>query len=357
MKNSSVKLKLLQGLAGLILGVVLFYLAFRNVDWQNLKTSFRQMSAIFAVPACLVFFAGMILRGMRIAWLGDGGLKNLPFYFRSVIIALGINSFIPLRIGELVKILYLSRRAGLGILKAGLIIFTERLLDVLCLIILMGCAFSANRLLFRQWLATLPSGADRFQPWLKFGGIAFFCLTLICFFVLVFDIGRIRAKIAFYRQSLSVKILEIKSVFWGRFLKAFLLSLIIWSTDLVLLWSMSYGFRIPISFAQLIFLQVTLTLAYASSLSPGALGLYEFIGAWVMGNMGIGRSQALAFLVTTHGLIYFFMFAVTLIVFVQESRFILNLKKGNYSGRHSREGGNPGLDPRLRGGDEGKGPE
>ena len=76
------------------------------------------------------------------------------------------------------------------------------------------------------------------------------------------------------------------------------------------------------------FLFSILSIAFVSSISPGALGIYEFFGLWVLKQFGKPKEQALAFLLASHGAMFAVLALCILIVAVQETWALKAQKTG-----------------------------
>lgn len=304
------------------LGAALFYFAFRHVEWSQISSALRRAQPLWLLPAGFIFLTGLWLRGLRIAYLGEGRASVPKPYASGAVLCLAVNNFIPLRVGELLKIYYLAKRAGLGFLKSSMVIVAERVLDVISLLLLMGLAFIGNSSLFLVWLEKLSGpGTDSSQglPWPL---IAVCCLLVAAMAVLAFDIGGLRRRLWLLASALLGQLREIARALAKRLPAAMAAALLIWLADLFFVWSMAEGFQIHLSFFQLLFLQVTLSLAYASSVSPGALGLYELMGSWVLESLGFATDQALAYLLAAHGFTYVLLFAASFLVIARENSLV-----------------------------------
>jgi uncharacterized protein (TIRG00374 family) len=133
------------GTAISLLAVWFFY---TQVDGTQLVASLRSANYVFVVP-CLVFLLlGLVTRALRWRTLLDGGLP-LMRAFSIMNVAYLVNSVLPLRIGEVARA-YLATRAKppVPVMKSASTIITERLLDLMAVIIMA---------LFSLTVAPLPA--------------------------------------------------------------------------------------------------------------------------------------------------------------------------------------------------------
>jgi len=309
----------MRGLLGLGLGAILLYLALRNVEWAQMRQAFRQASLLWALFSLPLLVLGFFLKGIRIGWIGEGKFKRVLVYTQGVALGLGINSFIPLRIGEVVKIFYLAKRTNVGALRAGLLVVMERVMDFSCLGILIIAVFLTNNTLFRLWLKNISQSTKNSG----YGGLGLVfaagALLAVGFTLYALNFKGVRGRTVEKWQEIKGRALSAIKEFRGRLAVAFCFSLLVWLVDILYLGILAHSFQIPIGVHEILFLQMTVTLAFVSSVSPGALGLYELVGVWALENMGYPTDQSLAFLLTAHGLIYLAMFSGTALVVIKES--------------------------------------
>jgi uncharacterized protein (TIRG00374 family) len=122
-----------------------------------------EIQPLWIVPAAIVYFFGIWLRGVR--WR----LLMLPFadvpslrLSNVILIGFTVNNILPLRLGEVVRTLALRRSHRVPIPAAFATILIERVLDLLALCGLMTLAFVAER--------------DRMSGWIEVVG--YFCATV-----------------------------------------------------------------------------------------------------------------------------------------------------------------------------------
>ncbi len=300
--------KILRGFLGVSLGFIFLYLALRRVEWNNFYGIFSRSTFCLAGATGIFILIGLFFKGLRIAWIAQGSPARLAVYTQGVVLGLGVNSFVPLRAGEAAKIFYLAKGAGIGFLRAGLLVAMERILDFFSLGILMLAAIFTNGILFHLWLERI--GARSLVPVaLIFWLFLLLALTVAsCAIIITKNVFNLRERFKKHQQSLQNTFREILREFRDRFGASLGFSLMAWACDTAFIYSLANVFHLSMSIEKILFLQMVLSLAYVSSVSPGALGIYELLGSWTMKNMGIADDQSMAFLLTAHALTYVIMF-------------------------------------------------
>ncbi len=136
------------GLLGTAISLLAVWFFYTQVDTAQLVTALRTANYVFVAP-CLVFLLlGLVARALRWRTLLDGGLPVMRA-FSIMNVAYLVNSVLPLRIGEVARA-YLASRAQppVPVMKSASTIITERLLDLMAVIIMA---------LFSLTVAPLPA--------------------------------------------------------------------------------------------------------------------------------------------------------------------------------------------------------
>jgi uncharacterized protein (TIRG00374 family) len=124
--------------AGLVSTIVFAYLAVRHVDLGAAWRAFRTSNAWWFLPSLAMLALTVFLRAIRWRYLFDP--RSRPSV-RSVVSAYLVgqffNNIMPLRAGEAARVFAVSRRSGTSRAEAAATIVIERVLDVLCLLVLL----------------------------------------------------------------------------------------------------------------------------------------------------------------------------------------------------------------------------
>ena len=127
--------------AGLLVSAVFAYLAVRDVRfgdvWQGLRTS----NYWWLVPAVLMLAVTVYVRALRWRYLFARETRpETRAILRALLIGYLFNSILPARAGEAARVLALKPRAGASRAEAAATVVTERVYDVLVLLLLLFVA-------------------------------------------------------------------------------------------------------------------------------------------------------------------------------------------------------------------------
>ncbi len=271
-------------------------------DW---KLALRGAVIIGGLGCVLCFVLALILRGLR--WAIFLKLARNKDNFECMLVygaAFSLAAFTPMRVGEISRVVWLkskkiSRSYGLGTMIA------ERLLDLFLLLLLLSVsvAFWPE---ISVHVGHLPT--------------VLFFLIFISYFVLVFNGSRIKAFFSniFLRSKFNInkrvqvavaqiwlgisilsipairlKIAFITSVIWGMHVLGFTFFFMCWDSSLPL-----YSGMIVLVFVNVIGIL---------HLTPGNVGIYEFVGSLVLEQFGLPSGEALIAMVTIHVFVIFML--------------------------------------------------
>jgi uncharacterized protein (TIRG00374 family) len=124
------------GLLGTVISLLAVWFFYTQVDAEQLMTALQTANYVFVAP-CLVFLLlGLVARALRWRALLDGSLPVMRA-FSIMNVAYLVNSILPFRVGEVARA-YLASRAEppVPVMKSASTIITERLLDLMAVIIM-----------------------------------------------------------------------------------------------------------------------------------------------------------------------------------------------------------------------------
>jgi len=141
-------------LFGIILSAAcLVALARTGVSLEGVGRGLEHGNPAVLVPAVALYFGGIFVRSVRWGFLLPG--QRLPpwLLFRTLVIGFMVNDLLPLRLGELARILLLAKNASTPVGVSFASIVVERVLDGLALIALLalGMALVGSA----EWLVQL----------------------------------------------------------------------------------------------------------------------------------------------------------------------------------------------------------
>lgn len=131
---------------GALLGIFFFWLAVRNLDWTDVRAAFERGHPWPWLPLSIgAYLLGHVVRGWRCARLvRPQATLTLGEATGVVVAGYAVNNIVPLRGGEVVRALLLSRRSGAGLVHAVAVTALERLLDGLALLAVVTLAMGGS---------------------------------------------------------------------------------------------------------------------------------------------------------------------------------------------------------------------
>lgn len=128
-------------MAGFLVGAVLLYFAFRNIDFRNLLGIYSKVRAVYILPFIVTTLLELLCRAAR--WrllLNPSSPVRLRDSFKLQAAGLALNNLLPLRLGELARATFGAGLFSIPLLTVLATILVERALDVLVLFALFAGA-------------------------------------------------------------------------------------------------------------------------------------------------------------------------------------------------------------------------
>lgn len=285
-----------------LISAVLLWIALMNVDWSEAVAAMRGASYSYVLLMLPVTLATLYIRALRWrVFLGTVGTAPVGTLLSATNIGFMANMVLPLRVGEVVRPVLLSRKEGLplsGVLGSCLV---ERIFDMFCILTLFGIAV--------VWVDV----SERIQQW----GYAFLTLALA--------IGAVLALLRF-QEALALRISRAVCDFlpepYGdglhRFVEGFVRALAMLDSPAAfaaaLAWSFTlwavigslyvlgfWGFHldVPLIKGGLV-LTAIVAIAISVPSAPGFIGSYQLGCVLALGIFGVAESAALAYSLVLH---------------------------------------------------------
>lgn len=298
--------------------IISLYFAVRNISFGDVIKAFKGIKPVWIIPSLILLFVGLWVRGLRWKVL----FKNeIPYsthdLFKLVMIGYMFNNLFPARLGEFVRIYILGKDKKLSKTLVFSTIFTERLFDVLSLLVFLAFFF-----LYLSWInfsnskiGGLLGNVERVSTFLI--PLIVLCFAIVFFWpdrvkrlikILVVRIPRISRERAdtishafmdglegFRNPSIALKTLLWSSVSW----------ILITGSILMLIEGFGFHGRLSIDIAMALAVLIGVNMAMVLPATPGYVGIFE---AAVVGSLllfGISKESALAFAFLCHALNYF----------------------------------------------------
>jgi uncharacterized protein (TIRG00374 family) len=287
---------------GVAVSAVLLWLAVRDVDWGEALGALRSANYLYVAPMLLITVWTLYIRAQRWrVFLRPLGVPPLSTLVAATNIGFMGNMLLPLRIGEVVRPVLVSRRERLPLSGLLASILLERIFDMFTILFLFGLStlLVPVSTQVRQWggmltaVALIVAGAVilvRWQEKLALGIIRRVCILLP---------GRAGDGVYGFAGGF-VKALEILDS-PAAFLLAFAWSLYLWLViaSIYLVGVLAFGLTVPILVASLV---ITTVVAIAVSVpsAPGYIGPFQLGCVLSLAIFRIGESQAIAYSIVLH---------------------------------------------------------
>jgi len=319
--------KILQVVLPLAMAGLLFWWVYRDWDFNALVRAFSSgVHYEWFFVSMLLSILSMILRGLRWHQLVEpvcpGGRKSVTIL--SIFVGYAANMLLP-RAGEVARCGILAKTDGLSFTKTLGTVITERIFDVICLLIITALAVFLQVDVFRDFFMKNPESTAKLQHMVTspilWGG--FFALILAFFLMR----KRIQ-KMPFYGKlhDLILRLWEgMKSITTIKHPFLFILySIAIWGCYFLMFWIVKYFFTWDMPLGILALLSGFVMGSYGV-VAPvqGGIGAYHFMVIYTLVFFGISSSNAGIFALVAHGLQTIFtlvggLVAYLLVLFIEK---------------------------------------
>ncbi|MCK5734305.1 MAG: flippase-like domain-containing protein [Candidatus Latescibacteria bacterium] len=292
---------------GLSVSVFFLYLAFRRIDPNKMGQALGAVRYPFLLIALLLLFLSHWLRAKRhryflepIKPISTGSL------FSALMVGYMANTLLPAHLGELVRAVLIGQKERIPKVSVLATIAVERIVDVFCLLILMGMTFIAYP----------------FPEEIRLSGYLTFVFAAVfgAFFLFLKKrpekaLSLVEAVSRPLSKKISDKLVELLGSFrdglvplqqpWHYAIVA-LLSVLVWACYAGLFFVTLYAFdfvetyHLPWS-ASLVVLVIT-TVSIVVPSSPGYVGTYHWLCMVALRLFGVSESPALSFAIVAHAI-------------------------------------------------------
>ncbi len=318
---SKSKSKVPQILLGCALSLVLLIYVFSLVDWREVMLHIWSVNLWICVPSVLIIFVHYCLRTQRWRYLLVEGDK-IPFIilFDSIMIGNFATYILPLRVGEFVRPLFLSRHSNHSFSTAFVSVVVERFFDLILVLFTFA--------LLIPYLSGLPA-------WVETGAYMLSALAIAIFVFLVLAaviptqleqlITRIvsplpmalREMIAKFLKDLLAGAMILRR--GGNLLWVIVYTLLVWVSCYALFYAFLYFFEVDQNILLAVTVSVVIALAVAAPSAPGFLGVYQAACLAAFAIFGISSEVAVAYSIVTHIFQYLLLVAYGIFVLFKYS--------------------------------------
>jgi uncharacterized membrane protein YbhN (UPF0104 family) len=287
-----------------IIGSTLFvWLTFRQVDLDAVWLQALQANLLLLVASQLPKLVGIIMMSLRSIVLYQP-LTRFSFWtaFKSVLVGVSGNAVLPFRLGEVLRVTYLSRESSLPPSACLSVLVLERLMDLVMLVALFGVVMP---------FTLIDTGGTR-TPWV-IGCVAVMVLGTAGAAAhspaMVMAIGtrlsvvlpsKIQGWVLARMGELVSGLAGLRSPWRVLGVMALTLGYLGCSLAACATWFWAFGLELP-WYGPFIFLFST-ALGSAVPAAPGAVGTYHFFAQSALVTMGVSRVQATSVATVGHAL-------------------------------------------------------
>jgi uncharacterized protein (TIRG00374 family) len=277
---------------GLTLAIVLLWWALRGVQWLDVWLLLKNARPRGLLGGGALATAALALRAVRWRGLLASGAVSYAAAFRATAAGALLNACVPARAGEVLRAGRISRESQVGPVFALATIVAERLADTAALLglVLLG-------------LSTAPSEARWAAAWLPaLGVIVALCLGALL--VAPFAGGVIASRLPERLRGIVTHAADGVAVLHdARTLRRFVLfTLAIWATDVAGVLAIGDAIEIDVPLPAACLLVGLLGLSSALPVTPGAVGVYQFVAVATLTPFGVSSAQAVAFILLAQAL-------------------------------------------------------
>lgn len=295
---------------GVLLAAGFLALAFRKVDPSQLREVIRQADVALLIVVFVVGSANLLLRAARWRVLLSASGK-VPFRLTFWVMTVGYlgNSILPMRAGDLGRSYLMGQRAGMGGTFALATTVAERVLDAGFLVIVGGLSLLGHPLV---------------PEWLSRGLIVLAVISCIGLVVLlamprIWDplatrlerIPRLSSTVRRLRERWLDRFFEgLASIRHpGRMMLFLVLTCALWFVDAVCTVLVARALGVVLSIPAALVLLAALGASSAVPLTPGQIGVYQWVVASVLGSYGVAPEPAVLMAIGLQAMNYLVLLA------------------------------------------------
>lgn len=317
---------------GLLISFGFLLLAFRQLDFHQMKGAFLQANYWLLLPSLLIIFTSHWLRSWRWQYLLNP-IQRVPVrhLFSALLIGYAANDILPAHLGEFLRAYLVGRKRNIPASATLATIVVERIVDILSLVFIMALT-----------LIIYP-----FPGWVKKSGYLMFAFA-IGLFVFLFlmkiythatmkFLGRMLKpfplKLTEKVESLSRSFLDGLKPMNSRldYLIIFILSILIWTCYWGALYLNFYTFNLVADYdlnmtAGLVMLVIT-TISVVVPSSPGYVGTYHWLCQFSLELFQVPRAVGLTYAIVVHAINFFPVFLVGFILAWKEGIKLSKVQK------------------------------
>jgi uncharacterized membrane protein YbhN (UPF0104 family) len=299
--------------------IVVFLVRRLNIDPAEVWRQVRSANPLLAGLALLTFYAGLVVRAMRMKWMLEQAkvpdepgveLPALPGLVEIVVLGWFANCVVPARLGDVYRAWLLKRRAHAPFTTSMGVIGAERLIDLGALVTLL--ALSGLVVFGRHF----PHGTGAVA---LYGGA-----TLLAAAIAVGTVWLVRDRLLrLLPERLAAPVNRIQHGLFANLRapwRSAAWSVLAWSMDGLRFFLVALALGVTLPPATALFLVLVGALAAASPVTPAGLGVVEAVLIAVLPLAGVRGDTATAIVVVERAISYWSLIVVGLVLYVVAMR-------------------------------------
>src|SRR5664279_333732 len=290
------------GLLSVLLAAVLLYYSLRGVEWARVWTTIAHARWPLLAGAALTLCSSYFLRSYRwrILLNTDAHFDVLTVFIATMAGYLG-NAFLPARAGEFVRSYIISKSSSLSKTYVLTTALSERMVDAIALVLASSVVL----------LGVNPKPAwlgDVSRTTALIAGVGLLTIAIVPHTGDLVE--RLLRRIPM-PAGLRDRLLELAAQILlglrtfhspGRLAGFAFWTVVVWSLDCVTVMLGAHALGLDLPFRVALLLLTGLGLGSALPSTPGYVGIYQFVAVTVLTPFGIGRDEALAYILVAQAL-------------------------------------------------------
>lgn len=317
--NKTLK-NLIQFFVFLGFGLILFWLVYRNTDWNTIVDGLSQVNYWWFLLIAALGFLSHVSRAIRWNMLIEPLGYKTRFWntFFAVMTGYFANLAVP-RLGEVARCGVVAKYDKIPISKVLGTMISERIIDIITMLLFLLLAVVAERGLYSDFIAANPGIADNVNALLSPVSLSIFAVSILSGFLLFYLIikGRldrfwIFSRVRNFCQNLYSGLVSVKNVrkkFWFVF-HSILIWVLYYMMVVAAMPAFSFTDNLGMSAALLVFIAGTFGMIAPA---PNGMGAYHFMVIQALLLLGVLRDDAALFAFLIHSLQTLMLIAAGLI--------------------------------------------
>ena len=274
---------------GLVVAMMALYFSLRNVSFEEVVSSFKEMHYIYLLPSLLMVALSYVFRAYRWQVLLESSLKvNVSGLYSPMMVGF-MGNFLPARAAEILRPYLLSQKYPISFSTAFASIVMERLFDMVVLLLIFIWVFWFEAKMFSSDIKF--SGLSIQEMAVTFGQVGLFAVIFLLVFIYVLLNHKknlmklVHWFTSFMKKKWSERVIHLIEEFsvgcdvvknFGTLVKASIYSVLIWVGNIFWIYPLYFAFGLQNkTIASLLILSVMVSIIITVVPTPGFLGSFN----------------------------------------------------------------------------------